>query len=105
MTGDADDRDRKGAREGQTPAEAWQYLGVGCLTAISGLFAGGMIAVLVAKIVGGVRACPAELETGAPCNWFAYVVVGACIGLLAFPTTSILLLRRGRQRARNSERG
>ena len=90
---------------GETGHEAWQYLGVGCVTGMAGLFGGGMVAVLVAKIVGAVRRCPAAAETGAPCDWFLYAVVGACVGLVALPTTAIMLLRRGRRRAEHSDRG
>jgi hypothetical protein len=85
--------------------EGWQYLGVGCVTAIGGLFGGGMIAVLVAKIVGAIQKCPAESTTGAPCGWTSYWAWGAGIGLIALPTLAIWRLRRGRQRAGNSNRG
>jgi len=85
--------------------EGWQYLGIGCVTAVAGFFGGGMIAVLVSKIVGAVQRCPADAETGAPCNWFVYAGIGALIGLVAMPATTVYLFRRGRQRARNSERG
>ena len=37
---------------GETDGGVWPYLGVGCLTAVVGLVAGGMIAVLIAKFVG-----------------------------------------------------
>src|SRR5262245_30536135 len=81
--------------EGQTPHQGWQYLGVGCVTAVAGLFGGGMIAVLVAKIVGAVRGCKPEAETGAPCDWTTYWAWGARIGLVALPALAIWLLRRG----------
>jgi hypothetical protein len=80
----------------------WPYLGVGCVTFVSGLFGGGMIAVLVAKVVGAVQSCTPDAETGAPCNWFSYAVVGALIGMVLFPTTAMLLMRRGRRKRRNT---
>jgi hypothetical protein len=79
----------------------WPYLGVGCITFVSGLFGGGMIAVLVAKIVGASQGCTPDAETGAPCNWFNYAVVGALAGMVLFPTTAVLLLRRSRMKHRN----
>jgi hypothetical protein len=79
----------------------WPYLGVGCITLISGFFGGGMIAVLVAKIVGASTGCAPDPETGAPCNWFTYMLIGALIGLVAFPTTAVFLLRRSRLKHRN----
>lgn len=90
---------------GRPENEKWQYLGIGCMTAATGLIGGGMIAVLVAKIVGAVRHCTPDSETGAPCDWSSYWTWGARIGFVLLPTLVLWRLRRGRQRARNSERG
>jgi hypothetical protein len=79
----------------------WPYLGVGCITLISGFFGGGMIAVLIAKIVGAVQGCTPNAENGAPCNWFNYATVGALVGMVLFPTTAVLLLRRSRMKHRH----
>ena len=80
----------------------WPYIGVGCVTFVSGLFGGGMIAVLVAKAVGAAQGCMPDKETGAPCNWFTFAMVGGMIGMIAFPTVATLLLRRGRKKNRNN---
>ena len=64
-----------------------------------------MIGVLVAKIVGAVARCTADAETGAPCGWGTYWLVGAIVGVFVLPTTAIWLFARGRRRAQNSERG
>ena len=96
----ADDPETPDART-PTPIPStakWEYLGVGCVSAIVGLFGGGMIAVLIAKIVGGLSRCAAEAETGAPCNWTSYWTYGARIGLIVVPIVSIWLFRRGRRR-------
>lgn len=77
------------------------YLGVGCVGAIVGLVGGGMIAVFIAKVVGGLTSCGAEPDSGAPCGWTVYWTWGARIGVVLVPAVSILLLRRGRQRPRN----
>ena len=88
-----------------TPADPnegiWPYLGIGCITVVSGFFGGGMIAVLIAKIVGAARSCTPDAETGAPCNWFNYAMVGALAGMVLFPVTAVLLRRRGRMKRRN----
>jgi hypothetical protein len=89
---------------GQTPATGWEYLGVGCFTAFAGLAGGGMIAVLVAKIMGAVQGCTPDKETGAPCNWFTFAVYGAMLGMLIVPIVSVWFFRRGRARA-NNDRG
>jgi len=87
---------------GETSSGIWPYLGVGCMTAIAGLVAGGMIAVLVAKIVGSLQGCNADAETGAPCNWATYWTWGARIGLILLPTVVILRMRKARAASRNS---
>ena len=80
----------------------WPYIGVGCITFVSGFFGGGMIAVLVAKVIGAAQGCTPDAETGAPCNWFSFAVVGALAGMVLFPTTATLLLRRSRMKRRNT---
>ena len=81
------------------------YFGIGCLTALAGFAGGGMIAVLIAKIVGALTRCAADAETGAPCNWGTYWIRGALIGMILLPAVALWRLRRGRQRAEHSERG
>src|SRR5215216_4751736 len=95
------DGEGEGSRNDTRP----HYLGVGCFSVIAGFAGGGMIAVLIAKIVGALARCPAEPETGAPCNWFTYAVFGAVAGAVILPTLTVTSLRRARRRAENSERG
>jgi len=92
------------SRGGQTETTRWEYLGVGCFSLLVGFGGGGMIAVLVAKIIGGVMHCAADAETGAPCNWFTFAVRGAIVGAVLVPVISLWLFRRGRVRA-NNDRG
>ena len=76
----------------------WSYIGVGCVTAPIGFFGGGMIAVLIAKIVGAAKSCPAP--EGLPaCNTFEFLAVGALIGMIGLPALSVWRLRLGRRRA------
>ena len=84
--------------------ERQQVVAVGCLMAVAGFFAGGMVAVLIAKWVGAARGCvPGE---GLPaCDWHIYAGIGGLIGLLTLPTFTLRALRRSRARARTSERG
>ena len=70
------------------------YVGVGCFTAFAGWWSGGMIAVLVAKIVGVVQGCPSG-EHGQPCNWYVYAAVGAVVGAISLPILALRRLRRG----------
>ncbi len=77
-----------------------QMVGVGCVTAIAGLFSGGMIAVWVAKLVGSFRGC--EPETGLPaCDWHVYAGVGMLIGVLTLPALALNRLRRRDTAARD----
>jgi hypothetical protein len=88
----------------RTPSESkLSYVGVGCVGAVVGLVGGGMIAVMISKIVGGLTHCAAEADSGAPCNWTDYWTWGARIGFFLVPAVSIFLLRRGRRRSHNSE--
>ena len=65
---------------------------------------GGMIAVLISKIVGATTGCHAEAETGAPCDWSNYWTWGARIGLFLVPTVVVWRMRRARMAARTSKR-
>jgi hypothetical protein len=70
------------------------YVGVGCFTTFAGWWSGGMIAVLIARIVGAVQGCPAG-EHGQPCNWYVYAGVGAIVGAISLPVLALRRLRRG----------
>lgn len=61
---------------------------------VTGFFGGGMIAVLVGKIVGAATGCVPEAGTPA-CNWHLYVLVGGLIGLVLLPVVTIGRLRSG----------
>ena len=87
----------------QTTEGVWPYVGVGCVSAVAGLAGGGMIAVLVAKIVGGVTRCASDAETGAPCDWSTYWTGGARIGLVLVPTIVLWRMRKVRSAARKPE--
>jgi hypothetical protein len=93
-----DERRAKG-EERVAPTRKAEYFGVGCFSAFAGFAGGGMIAVLIAKIVGALSRCQTDAETGAPCNWFTYAVFGAIIGTFLVPTITIWFFRRGRARA------
>ena len=77
---------------------------VGCLTVVTGFFAGGMIAVFIGKIVEGLRGCtPAE---GLPiCHWHVYAAIGMVIGATLLPAVALMKLRRARAVKQNSNRG
>jgi len=94
-----------GGPPAQAPTPRSAYFGIGCITAVAGFAGGGMVAVLVAKIVGALARCKPDAETGAPCGWTTYWLVGAIVGLFLLPAVTIWLFARGRRRAQNSERG
>jgi hypothetical protein len=66
--------------------------------AVIGFAGGGMIAVLLAKVVGAIRGCAPDQETGAPCGWTSYWTWGAWLGLLLVPTIALWRMRRGQKR-------
>ncbi|HEY1952552.1 MAG TPA: hypothetical protein VGG76_07080 [Gemmatimonadaceae bacterium] len=73
-------------------------LGVGCVTTFAGFFSGGMIAVMIGKLVGSVQGCK-PIEGLPACNWWVYAGVGAVIGALTLP---VLVLRRLNKSRRTS---
>ena len=83
---------------------AVRILMVGCLTVVTGFFAGGMIAIFIGKIVEGLRGCtPAE---GLPiCHWHVYAAIGMVIGATLLPAVALMKLRRARAVKQNSNRG
>ena len=65
-------------------------IGVGCFTAFAGFWSGGMVAVLIGRMVETLRQTPSC--DGLPiCNWASYAVVGAVVGAITLP---VLVLRR-----------
>jgi hypothetical protein len=79
-------------------------IGVGCFTTFIGLWSGAMIAVLVGKIVAGIRGAPAC--DGVPiCNWNVYAAVGALLGATTLPILALNRLRRKDVRRDNISRG
>jgi hypothetical protein len=103
----AGNEEREAGRGPVAPTARAEYFGVGCFSAFVGFAGGGMIAVLIAKIVGGLSRCAADSETGAPCNWFTYMVFGMIIGTFLVPAVSLWFFRRGRARinAATNDRG
>jgi hypothetical protein len=75
---------------------------VGCLTFVTGFFGGGMMAVLVGKVVDALHRCtPAE---GLPTcgRWELYALTGGAFGAIFLPTVVLIKLGRKKPDARNS---
>ncbi len=64
--------------------------GLGCFTFVIGFFSGGMVAVLLGRIVAGLRKAP-SCEGLPLCDWYVYVGIGGVIGAITLPA---LVLRR-----------
>jgi hypothetical protein len=70
-------------------------IGVGCITGFAGFFSGGMIAVLIGKMVGSMQGC--RPVAGLPaCNWWVYAGVGAVAGAVTLPVIALRRLNRSR---------
>lgn len=79
----------------ETPGDVRaRRIGVGCFTAFLGFWSGGMIGVLVAKIIGGVQRCTPPKGLPA-CDWYYYALGGMLVGAITLP---VLVIRRMRQR-------
>ncbi len=82
---------RNPSRDANEEAIAFgRKFGLGCFTFIIGFFSGGMVAVLLGRILAGLRKAP-SCEGIPLCDWWVYVGIGGLIGAVSLP---ILVLRR-----------
>jgi hypothetical protein len=72
----------------------YRNIGVGCFTTFIGFFGGGMISVLVAKIVSQALNEP-QCEGLPTCNWLTWAARGGVLGMIILPTVSVWRLKRG----------
>ena len=91
-----------GAGEPAEGSRRAQRIGVGCFTSVAGLFSGGMIAVLVAKVVGSLTGCPPPAGLPA-CHWYYYAPVGMLIGAISLPALTLWRLRQSDRAATTSD--
>lgn len=80
------DEDKKNRR--------YRNMGVGCFTTLIGFFGGGMISVLIAKIVSQALNEP-QCEALPTCNWLTWAARGGVAGMIILPTISVWRLKRG----------
>jgi hypothetical protein len=76
---------------------------IGCLFAIPGFFAGGMIGAAAAKIVGSVRGCTPPQGFPA-CDIWSFVLPCGVIGGLSLAVAIVLRLRSDRDASDPTER-
>ena len=79
-------------------------IGVGCFTAFVGLWSGAMVAVLIGKLVEGIRGAP-TCEGLPLCNWHVYAAAGAVIGAVSLPILALSRLRGRDARHEHTRRG
>ena len=86
-------------RDAGDPSGCWGRAGVGCVTLFAGAISGGMVGVLVSKIVAFFTRAPAC--TGVPtCDWHVYAGVGILVGSLSLFGLAMWRTRRGGGRGR-----
>ena len=89
---------------GEVEDRTARNIGVGCFATFVGFWSGAMTAVLIGKIVEGVRGAPSC--DGLPiCNWPMYAGVGAIVGATTLPLLVLSRLRRRDVRRDNISRG
>jgi uncharacterized membrane protein len=72
----------------------YRNIGVGCFTMFIGFFGGGMISVLIAKIVSQALNEP-QCEGLPTCNWLTWAARGGVVGMIILPVVSVWRLKRG----------
>ncbi len=72
----------------------YRNIGVGCFTTFIGFFGGGMISVLIAKIVSQALNEP-QCEGLPTCNWLTWAARGGVVGMIILPVVSVWRLKRG----------
>lgn len=77
-------------RENDEAVDFGRKFGLGCFTFIVGFFSGGMVAVLIGRMVAFFTKAP-SCEGLPVCNWYLYVGIGGVLGAVSLPT---LVLRR-----------
>lgn len=68
-------------------------IGVGCFTFVVGAVSGGMIAVLLGKLVGFFTRAP-RCPDVPMCNWYQFAGWGALVGAISLPLLAFWRLRR-----------
>ena len=77
----------------------WGRAGVGCVTLFAGAISGGMVGVLLSKIVAFFTRAPAC--PGVPsCDWHVYAGVGILVGSLSLFALAMWRTGRGKGRGR-----
>ncbi len=87
----------------EAPPSRGRYL-IGCWFAIVGYFAGGMIGVAVAKLVGQLRRCPPPKDFPA-CDFETYLMVGTAVGMILLPGVIVWRLWQSDAARRRAQRG
>ncbi len=84
-----------GSSPGTSEAELQlgRRVGVGCFTTFIGVVTGGMVGVLVGRIVESLKKAP-SCEGVPTCNWTTYWVAGAVLGAVTLPTLVLMRMRR-----------
>jgi hypothetical protein len=90
-------------RPDESPPSRARYL-AGCWFAIVGYFAGGMVAVAIAKFVGYLSRCPPPAGFPA-CNFEPYLRVGSVVGAITLPGLIIWRMWQSDAARRKSQRG
>ena len=68
-------------------------IGIGCFTTFIGFWSGGMIGVLVGKVVSSARGC-VPIEGTPACDWYYFAAAGMILGATTLPTLVLRRLRR-----------
>ncbi|HEU4628673.1 MAG TPA: hypothetical protein VFS08_02980 [Gemmatimonadaceae bacterium] len=72
----------------------WGRAGFGCATVLGGWFGGGIIAIMVLKILSFFTRVGNCNDLPVPCNWYKFAFAGAVVGAIGLPGVLLWKMRR-----------
>ena len=80
---------------GEELSGCWGRAGFGCAMVAGGWFGGGIIAIMVLKVLSFFTRVGNCSELPVPCNWYHFAFAGAVLGAIVLPAGAIWKMRRG----------
>ena len=76
----------------------WGRAGFGCAMVLGGWFGGGILAIMVLKILSFFTRVGNCSDLPVPCQWYKFAFAGAIIGAIVLPAGAAWQARRNKRR-------